>query len=62
MVFVLSYNKRILFSLALQIGAMDEDVGKMLLKYPWVLSTSIQENYKEILLFFDEEKVLYPFS
>ncbi|KAK2652914.1 hypothetical protein Ddye_012770 [Dipteronia dyeriana] len=40
-----------------EVGAMDKDVGKMLLKYPWILSTSILENYKEILLFFDEEKV-----
>lgn len=36
---------------------MDNDVGKMLLKYPWVLSTSIQENYEEILSVFNEEKV-----
>lgn len=36
---------------------MDNDVGKMLLKYPWILSTSIQENYEEILSVFNEEKV-----
>ncbi|KAL5823814.1 hypothetical protein ACOSQ4_021714 [Xanthoceras sorbifolium] len=40
-----------------EVGAMDKDVGKMLLKYPWILSPSIQENYNEILLSFDEEKV-----
>ncbi|KAK3219020.1 hypothetical protein Dsin_012990 [Dipteronia sinensis] len=40
-----------------KVGAMDKDVGKMLLKYPWILSTSILENYKEILLFFDEEMI-----
>lgn len=36
---------------------MDNDVGKMLLKYPWILSTSIQENYEEILSVFHEKKV-----
>lgn len=40
-----------------EIGAVDNDVGKMLLKYPWILSTSIQENYEEILSVFDEKKV-----
>lgn len=40
-----------------EIGAVDNDVGKMLLKYPWILSTSIQENYEEILSVFNEEKV-----
>ncbi|KAJ0074889.1 hypothetical protein Patl1_35122 [Pistacia atlantica] len=40
-----------------EVGAVDRDVGKLLLKYPWILSTSIQENYEEILLFFNKEKV-----
>ncbi|XWS11641.1 hypothetical protein CRYUN_Cryun37aG0016300 [Craigia yunnanensis] len=40
-----------------KVGAVYEDVGKMLLKYPWILSTSIQENYEQILLFFEEEKI-----
>lgn len=36
----------------------DNDVGKMLVKYPWILSASILENFEKILDFFDEEKVL----
>ncbi|KAK8629134.1 hypothetical protein V6N13_077988 [Hibiscus sabdariffa] len=40
-----------------KVGAANEDIGKMLLKYPWILSTSIQENYEQILLFFEEEKI-----
>lgn len=31
----------------------------MLLKYPWILSSRIQENYEEIILFFTEEKVCF---
>lgn len=42
---------------AMQVALEDHDVGKMLIKYPWILSTSIQENYKEVLSFFDMEKV-----
>ncbi|XVF65009.1 hypothetical protein PTKIN_Ptkin09bG0212200 [Pterospermum kingtungense] len=38
-------------------GAAYEDTGKMLLKYPWILSTSIQENYEQIVLFFEKEKI-----
>lgn len=41
---------------------MDGDVGKLLLKYPWILSTSIQENYKDILSFFNLEKVQLSFQ
>lgn len=41
----------------LQVGVDDKDFGKILLKYPWILSTSIQENYKEVLSFFEMEKV-----
>lgn len=29
----------------------------MLLKYPWILSTGVIENYKRILLFFKQKKV-----
>lgn len=35
----------------------DKDIGRMLVKYPWIVSKSIQDNYKEILSFFDAEKV-----
>ncbi|MFS7950127.1 putative transcription regulator mTERF family [Helianthus anomalus] len=35
----------------------DAEFGKMLLKYPWILSTSIQKNYKEIIAFFYADKV-----
>ncbi|KAG5241010.1 transcription termination factor MTERF [Salix suchowensis] len=40
-----------------KVGAVDKDFGKMLLKYPWILSTAIQENYKEVVSFFHMEKV-----
>ncbi|XP_021888130.1 transcription termination factor MTERF4, chloroplastic isoform X2 [Carica papaya] len=40
-----------------KVGAVDNDVGKMVLKYPWVLSTSIMNNYEQILSFFNAEKV-----
>lgn len=39
----------------------DNDIGKMLVKYPWILSASILENLEKILGFFDEEKVLVEF-
>ncbi|KAG6767749.1 hypothetical protein POTOM_026634 [Populus tomentosa] len=39
------------------VWAFDKDFGKMLLKYPWILSTAIQKNYKEIVSFFHTEKV-----
>ncbi|MBA0839297.1 hypothetical protein Goarm_005041 [Gossypium armourianum] len=45
------------FSTFEKVGAAYKDIGKMLLKYPWILSTSIQENYEQILLFFEEEKI-----
>ena len=41
----------------IQIGAAEKDLGRMLVKYPWIISTSIQENYENILSFFDGEKV-----
>ncbi|KAF5466218.1 hypothetical protein F2P56_016165 [Juglans regia] len=40
-----------------EVAAMDKDVGKVLVKYPWILSTSIQDNYKVVLSFFNLEKV-----
>ncbi|GAV71154.1 mTERF domain-containing protein [Cephalotus follicularis] len=40
-----------------KVGLTDKDVGKMLLKYPWILSTSFHQNYEKILSFFDTEKV-----
>lgn len=39
------------------VGALDQKLGRMLVKYPWVLSTSILKNYKDILAFFEAEKV-----
>ncbi|KAI4379231.1 hypothetical protein MLD38_005555 [Melastoma candidum] len=32
-------------------------VGRMILKYPWIFSTSIQTNLNQILLFFEMEKI-----
>ncbi|KAE8655692.1 hypothetical protein F3Y22_tig00117021pilonHSYRG00204 [Hibiscus syriacus] len=49
-------------SIIQKVGAAYEDIGKMLLKYPWILSTSIQENYEQILLFSEEEKVVLFFK
>ncbi|XP_073146444.1 uncharacterized protein [Henckelia pumila] len=40
-----------------KVGAKDHDLGKMLVKYPWILSTSILENFQKIIDFFDGEKV-----
>lgn len=34
-----------------------EYIGKMLLKYPWILSTSVIENYTQMLLLFNRKKV-----
>ncbi|GFP99058.1 hypothetical protein PHJA_002049700 [Phtheirospermum japonicum] len=39
-----------------KIGAKD-DLGKMLVKYPWIISASILENFEKILVFFNDEKV-----
>ncbi|XP_021851077.1 transcription termination factor MTERF6, chloroplastic/mitochondrial [Spinacia oleracea] len=39
------------------VGALDKKFGRMLVKYPWVLSTGILKNYKDILGFFEAEKV-----
>ncbi|CAN6573747.1 unnamed protein product [Malus baccata var. baccata] len=40
-----------------QVGVEVKDVGRMLIKYPWILSMSIQENFKEVSSFFELEKV-----
>ncbi|KDP25036.1 hypothetical protein JCGZ_22571 [Jatropha curcas] len=40
-----------------KLGAVGEDFGKILQKYPWILSTGIQDNYKEIISFCNMEKV-----
>ncbi|KAF8007656.1 hypothetical protein BT93_K1602 [Corymbia citriodora subsp. variegata] len=45
-----------------KILADSHDIGRMLLKYPWMLSASIQVNYQEILSFFQMEKVPEPSS
>lgn len=42
-----------------QVGIEDKAIGKMLVKYPWILSTSIQDNYEEIISFFNVQKVWY---
>ncbi|XP_021728989.1 transcription termination factor MTERF2, chloroplastic-like isoform X1 [Chenopodium quinoa] len=39
------------------VGALDKKLGRMLVKYPWVLSKSIQKNYNDILAFFETEMV-----
>ncbi|XP_060674583.1 uncharacterized protein LOC107428090 isoform X8 [Ziziphus jujuba] len=39
-----------------KVDMKENNVGKMLTKFPWILSTSMQENYKEVLSFFDMEK------
>ncbi|KAI3437145.1 uncharacterized protein J3R85_005563, partial [Psidium guajava] len=45
-----------------KILADSHDIGRMLGTYPWILSTSIQLNYEEILSFFQMEKVPEPSS
>ncbi|KAL5554187.1 hypothetical protein UlMin_041588 [Ulmus minor] len=40
-----------------KLGVEKKGIGKLLRKYPWILSTSIQENYKDVVAFFDKEKV-----
>ncbi|TQE12515.1 hypothetical protein C1H46_001906 [Malus baccata] len=40
-----------------EVGVEEKDVGKMLIKYPWIISTSIQENFKKVSSFFESEKV-----
>ncbi|CAN1306160.1 Transcription termination factor MTERF2, chloroplastic [Linum perenne] len=38
-------------------GIADKNIGKVLVKYPWVLSSGILDNYEEVISFFDAEKV-----
>ncbi|XP_020265957.1 uncharacterized protein LOC109841411 isoform X1 [Asparagus officinalis] len=38
-------------------GVNSRDIGRMLFKYPWILSSSIQDNYDKILKFFHDKKV-----
>ncbi|PON87657.1 Mitochodrial transcription termination factor [Trema orientale] len=40
-----------------ELNVDERDIGKVLRKYPWVLSLSIQENYKDVTFFFDTKKV-----
>ncbi|KAK4285209.1 hypothetical protein QN277_001938 [Acacia crassicarpa] len=40
-----------------EIGGVNDNYAKILLKYPWILSRSIQDNYWEVLSLFDSEKV-----
>ncbi|KAK7325347.1 hypothetical protein VNO77_29509 [Canavalia gladiata] len=40
-----------------EINVVDKDYAKLLLKYPWVLSTSIQRNFTEVLAFLYSVKV-----
>ncbi|GAU46364.1 hypothetical protein TSUD_141220 [Trifolium subterraneum] len=57
---ILLWNVRLLKTRVLalnQIDGVDKDYAKLMLKYPWVLSTSIQENYKEIVFFLYSVKV-----
>ncbi|KAJ8759952.1 hypothetical protein K2173_010808 [Erythroxylum novogranatense] len=57
---IILYDIKILKRKALafeEIGVVGRDLGKMLLKYPWIFAACIQENFKEILLFFSMVKV-----
>ncbi|CAL0332117.1 unnamed protein product [Lupinus luteus] len=57
---ILLWNLRVLKNRVLalkEIDLVDGDYIKLLLNYPWVLSTSIQENYEEILDFFHTENI-----
>lgn len=40
-----------------KVKAENKDLGRLLLKYPWILSSSIQKNYMEIHSFFDTKMV-----
>ncbi|CAJ2665179.1 transcription termination factor MTERF2, chloroplastic isoform X4 [Trifolium pratense] len=62
---ILLWNVRLLQTRVLalnQIDGVDKDYAKLMLKYPWVLSTSIQENYKEVLFFLYSVKVVLFFE
>ncbi|CAN0880365.1 Transcription termination factor MTERF2, chloroplastic [Linum grandiflorum] len=38
-------------------GSADKNIGKVLVKYPWILSSGILDNYAEVISFFDMKKV-----
>ncbi|KAI9115216.1 hypothetical protein K1719_013535 [Acacia pycnantha] len=40
-----------------EIGGVNDNYAKFMLKYPWILSKSIQGNYQEVFSLFDSEKV-----
>ncbi|XP_028802557.1 transcription termination factor MTERF2, chloroplastic [Neltuma alba] len=40
-----------------EIGGVSDNYAKLLLKYPWIPSKSIQDNYQEVVSLFDSEKV-----
>ncbi|CAL9115524.1 unnamed protein product [Musa textilis] len=54
-----AFSKGILTNLSKDISFSleEKDIAKMLVKYPWILSTCIRENYEMILAFFNEKKV-----
>ncbi|TQD84265.1 hypothetical protein C1H46_030196 [Malus baccata] len=52
-----SFPRHLLLSLDPHVGVEVKDVGRMLIKYPWILSMSIQENFNEVSSFFELEKV-----
>ncbi|KAF1859618.1 hypothetical protein Lal_00010202 [Lupinus albus] len=57
---ILLWNLRLLKNRVLalkEIDLVDGDYIRLLLNYPWVLSTSIQENYEEVLAFFHTENI-----
>ncbi|XP_019447618.1 PREDICTED: transcription termination factor MTERF2, chloroplastic [Lupinus angustifolius] len=57
---ILLWNLRVLKNRVLalkEIDLVDGDYIRLLLNYPWVLSTSIQENYEEVLAFFHTENI-----
>ena len=45
-----------------QVGVEGKDVGKMLVRYPWILSTCIMENINDVYTFLSMEKVHSPKS
>ncbi|KAK8914050.1 hypothetical protein KSP39_PZI023998 [Platanthera zijinensis] len=38
-------------------AGFEKDIGKILIKYPWVLSSCVQKNYDKIVVFFTSRKV-----
>ncbi|KAJ1382184.1 Transcription termination factor, mitochondrial/chloroplastic [Sesbania bispinosa] len=57
---ILLWNLQVLKTRVLalkEIDIVDKDYARLMLTYPWVLSTSIQENYEEVLEFLYTEKV-----